>query len=322
MREDTGKMAVQTGTKVVWFDDQACLSNQLAGGKGASLAAMTNAGLPVPPGFVVPASALKDALEAWGRTEEVRELLRSIDSDSAASSASHALQELVTSGPLDGRVAEQISAALERFDGATVAVRSSACAEDGDAASYAGQQETYLNVSGTEEVLERIVKCWGSFFAERALFYRRLKGSLTDLGMAVVVQRQLDPDKAGVMFTIDPVRHRRDQMMLEAAWGLGEAVVSGLVIPDHYIIGRDGAVKRFHVSTQTVKVVRRPDGGTEEVKLDDETASARVLDDDDIADLAILGRQVEEVFGAPQDVEWAIEAGQLYLLQSRPITTT
>lgn len=311
----------ETDAEVVWFDDEACRSIQLAGGKGASLAAMRTAGLPVPSGFVVPATALRESLETSGTAQSVRALLSRIDSDSAASSASHELQELVTSAHLERTLADQISAALQRLEATTVAVRSSACAEDGDTASYAGQQETYLNVSGADQVLDKVVKCWGSFFAERALFYRRLKGSLTDLGMAVVVQRQLDPDKAGVMFTIDPVRHRRDQMMLEAAWGLGEAVVSGIVIPDHYIVGRDGSLKRSHVAKQTVKIVRRQDGGTEEVELDDETASAQVLDEDEITALAELGRQVEEVFGAPQDVEWAIEAGKLYLLQSRPITT-
>lgn len=311
-----------TETDMVWFDHEGCRSVEIAGGKGASLASMSEAGLPVPPGFVIPAGLLEAALDESGSGTQVRELLAELDKKGEeASSVIPELQLLVTRLALNGRVAERISSAYQTLGAGTVAVRSSAIAEDGDSASYAGQQETYLNVLGIDEVLDRVVQCWASFFAERALFYRRRKGSLTDLGMAVVVQRQLDADKAGVMFTMDPVRRRRDQMMLEAAWGLGEAVVSGLVIPDHYIISRDGSLKRSQVAAQTVKIVRRDDGGTEEVEVPPEEAEARVLTDEELPALADLGRRAEEVFGSPQDIEWAIEAGQVFLLQSRPITT-
>ncbi len=178
-----------------------------------------------------------------------------------------------------------------------MAVRSSACAEDSDAASYAGQQETFLNVSGGADVCRRIVECWASFFSERALFYRARKGSLDDLRMAVVVQRMVEPKKSGVLFTADPVQRRRDRMIVEAIYGLGEQVVSGQVTPDHYVVDRAGATKREHL----------PNGG--------------VLDGAELAALARLGLSLEETFGAPQDVEWAIADGELYLLQSRPVTT-
>jgi pyruvate,water dikinase len=187
-------------------------------------------------------------------------------------------------------------------------------------ASFAGQQETFLNLVGTGAVLGGIVKCWASFFSERALFYRASKGSLADLGMAVVVQLQIAADKSGVMFTTDPIRQRADQMVIEAVFGLGEALVSGLATPDHYIARLSGAVKTARIGRQGQMIVRHVDGGTTVVDLDDETAAARVLTEDEIARLVTLGKQLEEAFGAPQDVEWSFEGDDLFVLQSRPIT--
>ena len=180
-----------------------------------------------------------------------------------------------------------------------VAVRSSACAEDSEAASYAGQQETYLNTDGLAEVLANVVRCWLSFFTERAVFYRREKGSLDDVAMAVIVQEMVDSDRSGVLFTVDPVHGRRDRMVVEAARGLGEAVVSGEVTPDNYTLGRDGVVKKSRV-----------------------VGAERVLSDADCAALAGLGRRLADLHGGPQDIEWAFDAdGRLFLLQSRPVTT-
>jgi pyruvate,water dikinase len=215
----------------------------------------------------------------------------------------------------------ELARACERLGEGPVAVRSSARAEDSDAASFAGQQDTFLNVRGTAAVLAAVRQCWASFFSERAVFYRSRKGSLGDLGMAVVVQRLLAPDKSGVMFTVDPVRKRRDQMVIEAVRGLGEAVVSGMVTPDHYIVSRDGVLKRAQVSTQTVAIVAAAQGGVHEVALDPVVGGARVLSDGELADLAQMGNKLEELFGLPQDVEWAFENERLYLLQSRPVTT-
>src|SRR5205085_6607654 len=191
---------------------------------------------------------------------------------------------------------EVILPCYERLGG-KVAVRSSACAEDSETASYAGQQETYLNVSGGDEVCTRIVDCWASFFSERALFYRARKGSLTDLGMAVVVQKMLDPVKSGVIFTADPVIRRRDRIIIEAVFGLGEQVVSGAVTPDHYVVDRAGNIKREQI------------------------VAKRVLEAEELRQLVQLGRKLEEHFGTPQDIEWAMEDGNIYLLQSRPVTT-
>jgi pyruvate,water dikinase len=243
---------------------------------------MTAAGLPVPPGFVVGASTLERCVDA----DRLRRL---------ALAREHAQAQalvLATRPPQD-----EINAAYEQLGAGRVAVRSSATAEDSEAASFAGQQDTFLGVEGAEEVCRKVVECWASFFSERALFYRAHKGSLEDLGMAVVVQRMVPAEKAGVIFTVDPVQRRRDQMVVEAALGLGEQVVSGEVTPDHYVLDRAGTVKR-------------------EVLAGDGALAA-----DELRELAVLGRRLEEHFGAPQDVEWAIADGRVFLLQSRPVTT-
>jgi pyruvate,water dikinase len=296
MNQDREKTALENAHRnaVVWFTEEACREVEVAGGKGASLARMTTEGLPVPPGFVIPSYVLQNSIDA----ERMLEL--------AASHSTRELQELVaaTEPPK-----EKITAAYENLVGGRrtatyklvgnkkVAVRSSAVAEDSEAASYAGQQETYLFVEGAEEVCRRVVDCWASFFSERALFYRSQKGSLEDLRMAVVVQKMVDPEKSGVIFTVDPVRRRRDRMVVEAVRGIGEQVVSGEVTPDHYTLDRRGKVKREKI-------------------VDD-----RVLTDEELQRLGDLGRQLEERHGVAQDIEWAMVGEEIYLLQSRPVTT-
>src|SRR5438067_11542532 len=192
---------------ILWFSEEGCKDVRLAGGKGASLANMTAQGLPVPPGFVVPASVLEQSVDV----ERLRALALAQDYEGAQALVHHAEPPR-----------EAIISAYEQLGGGKVAVRSSACAEDSEAASYAGQQETYLNVLGGDEVCMRVVECWASFFSERALFYRAQKGSLADLRMAVVVQKMLDPEKAGVIFTADRVTPRRDGMLVGAVFALGE----------------------------------------------------------------------------------------------------
>ena len=269
-------------TLILPFTDDACAQIERAGGKGASLAAMTAAGLRVPPGFAIDAGVLADAVDA----DRLRELARARD---------HAGAQALVAGAEPPR--EAIAKAYAALGEGAVAVRSSACAEDSETASFAGQQETYLHVSGEKDVCARVVDCWASFFSERALFYREQKGSLDDLAMAVVVQRMVDPDVAGVLFTVDPVQRRRDRMIVEAVRGIGEQVVSGEVTPDHYVIDRKGL---------------------EEAREAGRRRSARRRS---AAALAALGVALEERFGRPQDIEWAIAGGDVYLLQSRPVTT-
>ena len=279
---------------------------------------MTRSGLPVPEGFVVGTSAMSIALDSGGLRPEVTALL---DSGRPEAQTAGAVRNMILAlQPPNGLEAE-IAAAMTRLGpGTPVAVRSSASAEDSEAASFAGQQETYLNVLGLGNVWERVRECWASFFSERALFYRARKASLSDLGMAVVVQQMLQPEKAGVMFTIDPVRRRRDQLIVEAVWGLGEPLVSGTVTPDHYVVARDGTVKQVRVAVQPMAILPLPGGGTGEQPLDPDHGASRVLGESELVELAALGNRLQEHFGAPQDVEWAYQQGKLYVLQSRPVT--
>jgi pyruvate, water dikinase len=285
------------------FDEPECLEVARAGGKGASLARMSGLGLPVPPGFVVPAECLAEAVDA--------DALRAALPDHDAAMA------IIAAAQPPAAVAEAYAAL---GDDPPVAVRSSAVAEDSDTASYAGQQETYLYVRGADDVIDRVRDCWASFFSERAIFYRRKKGSLDDLGMAVVVQRMVRSDVAGVLFTCDPVRGRRDRMVVEAVLGLGEAAVSGQVTPDHYILKRDGSVRKAQVSPQPFAVVAAEGGGTEERELGPEGAEQK-LDENQLRELARIGADLEQRLGGPQDIEWALEGGELFVLQARPVTT-
>jgi len=268
---------------VLAFSDPRCQAVELTGGKGASLATMTSGGLPVPPGFVITSAAFAAAVDSGALREAMRR--KDVEAARALVAAARPPRELIEAefGKLTG----------------LVAVRSSACAEDSAGASYAGQQETFLNTDGLEAVLHNVVECWLSFFADRAVFYRQEKGSLDDVAMAVVVQQMVDSQKSGVVFTVDPVHGRKDRMVVEAARGLGEAVVSGEITPDNYTLSRQGIVKKS-------KVVN----------------AERVLTDEECVALAQMGQKLAELHGVPQDIEWAFDpAGDLYLLQSRPITT-
>jgi pyruvate, water dikinase len=267
---------------LLWFGEAGCADVAVAGGKGASLAAMTGAGLKVPRGFALRADVLERCVDA----DRLRSLARDGDHEAA--------QALVRQASPPDR---EIAAAYIELGGGAVAVRSSACSEDSETASFAGQQETYLNVSGVDDVCRCVVECWASFFSERALFYRSRMGFLDDLGIAVLVQQMVEPVKSGVVFTVDPVNGRRDRMIVEAVRGLGEQVVSGHVTPDHYVVDREGGVKQQRL------------------------ANGGVLESEELRALALLACRLEEQFGSPQDVEWAIRDGEIFLLQSRPVTT-
>lgn len=289
------------------------------GGKGASLARLVELGLPVPAGFVVSCAALEQSLR--DHAQQLRETISAAGDPArrgdCATRAIEILRSTSLPGPLDDEIRVRYA---ELGDAEPVAVRSSAAAEDGEAASYAGQQETYLNVRGADSVIERIRSCWESYFTERALFYRAERGSLDDLGMAVVVQRQVDSDAAGIMFTIEPVNGRKDRILVEAVLGQGEAAVSGEVTPDHYLLKRDGSVVRETIAAQPFMIRALPEGGTEKVALAPGHGDRRKLEVPVLAKLAEIGCLLHDRLGAPQDVEWAISDGELYVLQARPIT--
>jgi pyruvate,water dikinase len=297
---------------VLPFGEPACLDAAESGGKGSSLARMASFGLPVPPGFVVGAGALAAALPDGGR--ELRALAMRKDAEGA--------QGLIREVELDPALRSAVLAAYARLGegDVPVAVRSSACAEDSADASFAGQQETYLHVRGGDDVRARIRDCWASFFSERALFYRERKGSLEDLGMAVVVQRMVEAEIAGVLFTCDPVAGRQDRMVVEAVLGLGEAVVSGQVTPDHYVLKRDGRVRKAQVHTQPYAIVSLPHGGVGERPLSPDVGGAQKVGDDVLVRLARIGDDLERRLGGPQDIEWAVQDGEIFVLQARPVT--
>ncbi|HEY6759929.1 MAG TPA: PEP/pyruvate-binding domain-containing protein [Baekduia sp.] len=304
---------------VLAFAEEHCTEVREAGGKGASLARLAAMGLPVPPGFVVCCDALEEAL--GDRAGALRAAIADAADEARLPACAAAAQELVAALEIPERMRLDVRARYaELGDDAPVAVRSSAASEDGDAASFAGQQETYLNVRGGDQVLERVRDCWASFFTERALFYRARKGSLEDLGMAVVVQALVSADVAGVMFTVDPVHARKDRILVEAVLGLGEAVVSGEVTPDHYLLKRDGRVARETIAVQPLMIRGLPGGGTEEHALTPAEGGRRKLDDATLAELARIGCALQDAFGAPQDVEWAVAGGRLFILQARPVT--
>jgi pyruvate, water dikinase len=315
---------------VAWFGEIDRRHAPIAGGKGASLSDMAHAGLPVPPGFVICTEAFRQFLQERDLDKAIIKALEGIDinSNEKLEAASQSIIEKIEMQPLPSGVRQLILGAYQRLCKergglAVVAVRSSAAAEDSQNASFAGQQETFLNVFGDDLVLKQVQACWSSFFNPRAIFYRKLKGSLEDTNMAVVVQCMVNPEKSGVMFTMDPVMRLRDRIMIEGAWGLGEAVVSGMITPDNYVVDKASLslISKF-VPRKPFMITRQETGaGVRRVELPPEKMQAQVLSEAEIRQLAALGKQIEAHFGSPQDVEWAIEADRLYILQSRPVTT-
>lgn len=312
---------------VRWFDQLSRADVGEAGGKGANLGELTGAGLPVPPGFVITAAGYLASLDDAQVRTEIRQATAEAlaTADDPASLAEHCdiLQSLVRKAGVAREVREAILTAYERLGPETsVAVRSSATAEDGAETSFAGMNETFTNIRGGEDLVEHVLDCWVSLFGQRVVFYRAAQGLTEEPAMAVVVQRMVNSERSGVCFTADPVTGDGANVVLEAALGLGEVVVSGAVEPDTYVVAKDtGVPLRVRIGHQTHKIIRGAKDADEHVELDDVDADRRVLDDAELAALTALMVRVEEHYGAPQDVEWAIEGGELFVLQSRPITT-
>ena len=312
---------------VLWLEDVDADDVGTVGGKAASLGELIGAGLPVPPGFTVTAGTYRTFIEEAGIDEE---LFAAVDVDpedsGALREAEETAAELILETPLPDDVREEI---VERYrsmgeegDEAFVAVRSSATAEDLPDSSFAGQQETFLNVR-EQDLIRRVKECWASLFTQRAIYYRQQRGfPHADVDIAVVVQRMVDAEKSGVMFTSHPSTGD-PQITIEAAWGLGEAVVSGTVSPDNYVYDREReTVDEVTIADKKVEMVKDPETGeTATLEVDEERRNARVLSDAEIGELVELGRRVEDHYETPQDVEWAIYDGEIYMLQSRPITT-
>ena len=300
-----------------------------AGGKGANLGELTRAGFTVPPGFVVGAPAYAAFVAGGGLRTRIAERLGTVDVDDADAlqRAADDVRALVAAEPvpdgIEAAIRESYAELAADDPDAPVAVRSSATAEDTEAASFAGMNETFLNVRGADAVVEAVRRCWASLFGARTVFYRAKRGfGQADMDIAVVVQRQLDVDRAGVMFTIDPSTGATDHVVIEGAFGLGEAVVSGRVSPDRYVVDKASLVIRareIHPKTSTIEA--RVAGGTVVREVSADEAMRPTLTDGDARALAELGIRIERHYGSPQDTEWAIDRdGKTWMLQSRPVT--
>ena len=313
---------------VVWFGEVGKGDVPLAGGKGANLGELARAGLPVPPGFIVTAPVYARFLQESGLAPLLEGLLRGLDATNAADldRISNEIKALVTAAPMPGEVASQVARSYREVGGGPVAVRSSATAEDLAQASFAGQQSTYLNVEGEDHVVRAVQACWASLFEPQAIAYRQSRGfDHLAVAIAVVVQRMVQSDRSGVMFTIDPVTGARDRLVIEAVYGLGEAAVSGIVTPDFYVLQKEPlAILDKTVERQERQLVRTTPGGGEEDNAWEEIppaeGSRQKLTDDEIVGLAHTALRVEAHYGRPQDIEWAAEAGSFYIVQSRPVT--
>ena len=297
----------------------------LAGGKGANLGDMAQAGLPIPPGFVICAPAYRQTIEHCRLDTCIKELLAGLDYSSAdqLKEAERKIRHLFENIPINDDLRHLI---LERYRSlgadVRVAVRSSATAEDLAGASFAGQQETLLNVVGEEALLNAVRWCWSSLYTSQAIFYRQQKGfDSSSVSMALVVQRMIDSEKSGVIFTVDPVLRNRFNMIIEAVWGLGEGIVSGALTPDHYKVDRETYEMVYEfVPEKPLMFCRTGQHGIAKVDVPPDKVSARVLTDNQLRRLVDLGNRIEKHFGSPQDIEWAMEADALSVLQSRPIT--
>jgi len=322
---------ISAGTSsVLGFDQLSRGDVAFAGGKGANLGELTAAGLPVPPGFVIGAPAYAAFCEKTGLRARIAARLEDLDVEDTAAleRAAREMREEIEREPIPAWLADRISTAYEELAGEggemPVAVRSSATAEDSESASFAGMNETLLNVRGADALLDAVRTCWSSLFGARTIYYRAKRGfGQADMDIAVVVQRQIRSTRSGVMFTIDPSTGDRERLVIEGAFGLGEAVVSGSVSPDRYIVVKDGLhIDRREVRRKELAIVPLPEGGTETRELGDAEGRRPVLSDEEVREVAALGVRIEEHYGLPQDTEWAYnEGGSAWMLQSRPVTT-
>jgi pyruvate,water dikinase len=314
---------------IVWFSEVTKKDIPLVGGKGANLGEMTNAGIPVPPGFIVTAAAYFDFIEKSGIQGKIRALLDPLDIQDSKKLQDVAaqVQKLITDAAMPPETAKAIEAAYDKMGKGLVAVRSSATAEDLPEASFAGQQATFLNVQGEKDVVTAVQGCWASLFGARAIFYRQEQGfDHFKVGIAVPVQRMVQSEASGVMFTIEPTSSNKEKITIEAVLGLGEMIVSGDVTPDHYIVGKDTMqITEKEIKRQEWKLVKKAGahGKADNIKVDltpKEQAQQKITDDD-IIFLAKIGKRLEDHYNFPQDIEWAKEENEIFIVQTRPVTT-
>jgi len=317
---------------ILWFEEIDKHNITEAGGKGANLGELIQTGIPVPPGFVVTAQAYFQFLKANRIDRRIRELLYGLDVEKTKelNIASREVQNAVMDGEMDPGLQVEIKRAYaslytRKNQSIYVAVRSSATAEDLPTASFAGQQATFLNISGADNVVKAVKRCWASLFEPRAIYYRiHNKFDHLKVGIAVPVQAMIQSEKAGVLFTVDPVTNDKDVIVIDAAFGLGEVVVSGAVTPDKYYVDKESMkILGKEVARQTWKIMRAKGKiGDVHAAVPKKEQKEQKLTDKEILALAKIGAKIEEHYRSPQDTEWAIdEKGRIYFVQSRPVTT-
>lgn len=335
---------------IVWFDEVGKEDVGIVGGKGANLGEMTGAKLPVPYGFVITAKAYFDFIEGAGLRDKIKDTLKSLNCDNPEElrQVSRQIREMINRAdlpkdlvrdiirhyeelplkeedfyaPKDSFIKKGLTKIKSIYKPPLVAVRSSATAEDLPDASFAGQQETFLNVRGEAHLLKKIRECFSSLFTERAIYYRQQQKYDHNLvGLAVVVQRMVESEKSGVAFSLDPVTNDKNKIVIEAILGLGEYIVQGIVTPDHYEVSKKSfVIIKKEVKNQTVKMVKS-NIENKEVNLGKDGKQQK-LTDEEILKVAMLVSDIEKHYYFPQDIEWAVEDGRVYIVQSRPVTTT
>lgn len=327
---------------ILWFEEVGKDDGALVGGKGANLGELTKSGLPVPHGYIITAQAYFDYIKATGLDQKIGSVLEGFDKEDSKDLQARAekAKALILETPFPDSLKTEI---LENFEKLAIetktpkeklylAVRSSATAEDLAGASFAGQQATYLNVLGADALLTAVLKCWASLFEARAIYYRAEQGfGQMDVGIAVPVQQMVDSQVAGVMFTIDPTNNDLDHVSIEAAYGLGEVVVLGAVTPDRYLVDKKTLeITAKDIFKQTWMLTRESGSGDtgdlsvlqkESVPVPVELQEKQKLTDEQILALAKLAIEIENHYGKPQDTEWGLNNGEIFMLQSRPVTT-
>lgn len=343
------KEAQQGKEFIKWFSELNKSSGNIAGGKGANLAEIYNLKIPVPPGFVVTVQAYNDFIEKSGINDKIEELLGKIEYENTLQleEITQAIRNLIIHSKMSQELEEEIIEAYENLDVEDsnseekeekeektpldilettsepifVAVRSSATSEDLPGASFAGQQETFLNVRGNDDLLANIKKCFASLFTARATYYRNKKGfKHEESRLAVIVQKMINADKSGVIFSKDP-SFKNENMIIEAVFGLGEGIVSGKITPDRYIVSKDLKILEKEISDKKIALTRDSEGKKIEVKLSNEKSKARVLKKFEINKLSEFALKLEDHYHKPQDIEFAIEGEGIYIVQTRAITT-
>lgn len=330
---------------IKWFSELGKGNVKDVGGKGANLGEMYNAGMPVPPGFATTADSYKYFLDKTGLGKKIYEILNRVDIENTVEleETAKVIQKMIIEADLPDDMKEEI---IESYDALSfnekdlegagreareilkrgqepvfVAVRSSATAEDTEKASFAGQQETYINVKGHSELILSIKKCFASLFSPRSIYYRVRKGfKHEEVLIAVVVQIMINADKSGVIFSRDPIEFT-DNVVIESVYGLGEGIVSGRIKPDHYVVSRDLEILKKETSEKKVALVRDSAGKTIQVKLTPERSKSQVLTTGEIKKLADYALQLEDHYSMPQDIEFAMDSGKIYIVQTRPVTT-